>query len=296
MTQSAIVRPISSAPSAVARRANAALHDHFVQFYESERFLADAVANFVAAGLAAREPVIVIATAEHRDAILAGLHALSVDVDAARRRGRLTMLDARQALAKIMDGALPDAGRFHRVIGAVLDSAARKDSQRRLRAYGEMANVLWKEAKHDAALRLEALWNELGTSRDFSLLCAYELGDFYEEPDDRTFQDICRQHSHVVPTERYIRASGAERLLEISILQRRAAALEHEIMRRQALERRLRDALVARHQAEQALRVALAGERAAREEAESTNGASGKSPTSVAGIGAAFSFRLSPRP
>jgi hypothetical protein len=40
--------------------------DHVVQFYEDDEFLIDAVAHFVAAGLAAGEPALIVATEPHR--------------------------------------------------------------------------------------------------------------------------------------------------------------------------------------------------------------------------------------
>jgi hypothetical protein len=67
-----------------------------------------------------------------------------------------------------------------------------------IRAYGEMVDVLWKDGKPDAAIRLEMLWNRLAAKYGFALLCGYAMGSFYKQT--KRFEDVCRQHAHIVPT------------------------------------------------------------------------------------------------
>ncbi len=271
MTHPTTVRPISSARSFSGPQSPPKPHDHIVQFYENEHFLAGAVADFLAGGLAAGETVVAVADSKRRELFADRLRAKSVDVDGAVARGRLVMLDSREVLAQIMDGATPDPTRFESVVGPLIETVTRGDPRRRFRAYGEMVDLLWKEGNADGAIQLEELWNTLATSHSFSLLCAYAMGNFYKETDGRRFHELCRQHSHVIPTEQYVQASEAARLVEISILQQRARALETEVEHRRELEERLRETLAARRNAEEALRGSLARERVAREEAESAN-------------------------
>ena len=140
-----------------------------------------------------------------------------------------------------------------------------------IRAYGEMVDVLWRDGNTDGAIRLEELWEELGESYAFSLLCAYAMGNFYKTTDVGAFREICHRHTHVLPTERYLEADDQLRAIEISRLQQRERSLETELAHRQELERRLRDALHNAQLAEEALRVSERAERAAREEAEKAN-------------------------
>jgi MEDS: MEthanogen/methylotroph, DcmR Sensory domain len=69
--------------------------NHAVQFYESDDFLRDSVADFIGNGLVAGEPVIVIATAQHREAFAGALAARGLDLAEAEMSGDLVMLDAR---------------------------------------------------------------------------------------------------------------------------------------------------------------------------------------------------------
>ena len=61
---------------------------HAVQFYEREEFLVDAVADYLAGGLEAGEPVIVIATEAHRRAFTERLGDKGIDVEGACASGR----------------------------------------------------------------------------------------------------------------------------------------------------------------------------------------------------------------
>ena len=78
---------------------------HTVQFYERDEFLLEAVGKFLRAGLERDERLLVICTREHADALLERLAPLNAGHAA---EGRLTLLDARETLAKFMVGDMPD--------------------------------------------------------------------------------------------------------------------------------------------------------------------------------------------
>ncbi|WP_164012430.1 MEDS domain-containing protein [Pyxidicoccus trucidator] len=220
---------------------------HIVQFYEDEAFLLDVLDQYLGAGLAAGEPLIVIATEPHRRAILQRLAAAGVDVEAACGSGQLTLLDARETLSRFMVNGSPDEGRFQEVVGGALTRALAEGHGRRVRAYGEMVDLLWREGNPDAAVALEELWNDLAARYPFSLLCTYALGGFGDEAHARPFRDICRAHSHVVPTERYAGLEDPDcRLREVTLLQQRAQALENEVSHRRQVEQQLLEALSSR--------------------------------------------------
>src|SRR5215210_948048 len=75
---------------------------HVVQFYENDHFLSAAVADFLAAGLNNGQPLVVIATPDHRDAFSVRLRAKGCDIDAAVASGQATFLDASSTLASFM--------------------------------------------------------------------------------------------------------------------------------------------------------------------------------------------------
>ena len=213
-------------------------HCHAVQFYHDDAFLRGVVGDFIRTGLADEQAVIVIATEAHRGAFATYLEEQGIDVAAARRDKLLVEMDARETLASFMVDSSPDENRFRRTIGALINRT-RGVSKARVRAYGEMVDLLWEDGNAAAAIRLEELWNDLATTHDFALLCAYALGRFSESTHAGAFRTICEQHTQVIPTEQYARVTDEARLLEISLLQQRALALETEIKRRAALELQL---------------------------------------------------------
>jgi PAS domain S-box-containing protein len=232
-------------------------HNHAVQFYDSESFLSSVVTEFLADGIRRREPVVVIATPSHRSAFVSGLRGAGVKVAPARREGLLLLLDARGCLDRFMDGAVPNPARFERTMSRVFTRTSRTHGGALVRAYGEMVDLLWKDGNTEGAIQLEELWNDLANRYQFSLLCAYAMGNFYRASDADQFRRICGQHTHVTPAESYVVGDEPSRLVEISALQQRSRALESEIVQRELLEQRLRETLITVQEREQDLRDVL---------------------------------------
>lgn len=174
-------------------------HDHAVQFYRDEASLLRTLSRFVREGLNAAQPVIVIATPEHRAAIATQLVQDGLAPDYFESRGALLLLDARETLATFMDGSIPSPIRFRDSIGSLIDSARKTSDSACIRAYGEMVDLLWKDGNADAAIRLEVLWNSLATTHQFNLLCGYAIGSFYKESGGFDIGDVCQQHARVLP-------------------------------------------------------------------------------------------------
>jgi signal transduction histidine kinase len=259
----------ASRPAGPARLRAPGHAGHTVQFYEDEAFLCGAVTDYLAAGLAAGEPLLVVATAPRRHAFSQQLTSRGFDVEDAHRSGLLTWLDARETLATFMVDSRPDRRRFNTALGGAVARSLRGGRHAAVRAYGEMVDLLCQDGNTDGAIRLEELWNGLAATHGFTLLCAYAMSNFHKEEHALQFQEICRHHSHVVPTERYTQVDADARLVEISRLQQRAQTLEAEVEQRRELERRLREALAEREQV-------LERERAARAEAEAASRAKGE--------------------
>jgi signal transduction histidine kinase len=228
--------------------------EHLVQFYDDDRYLAGVVASFVAKGLTAGSPAVLISTPEHREEFCGSLEAAGFDVARSQASGLITFRDARETLATFMVSGMPDWELFRSNVGGLLQhvSAARPGAQ--ICAYGEMVDLLWRDGNPQGAIRLEELWNDLAHTASFTLLCAYVMGNFYKESDGGDFSRICETHTHVLPTESFPADDAEARLAEVTRLQQRARALEHEVEERRKLEKELREALALRRVAEESLR------------------------------------------
>ncbi|MBI2760165.1 MAG: MEDS domain-containing protein [Chloroflexi bacterium] len=227
--------------------------EHFVQFYETDAFLLDTVAGFIAAALRDDDAGIVVATEAHREGLAQRLAADGLDVAADHGRGMYLALDAAETLSSFMVDGAPGPERFMDVIGGIIEQA--RAGRRRVRVFGEMVALLAVEGNPAAAIRLEELWNALQRTQPFSLFCAYPMNRLGREDLVELLGSVCAEHTHVIPAESYTALpTPDDRLRAVTVLQQKAQRLEAEIAER----RRVEDLLL----------VALASERAAREEAE----------------------------
>jgi signal transduction histidine kinase len=143
-----------------------------------------------------------------------------------------------------------------------------------MRIFGEMVALLVAQGNPDAAIRLEALWNELQTKYPFSLLCGYRMEEMRGEALAAVLVDACAEHSSVVPAESYSELDGSDaRLRAVAELQQKAASLERALAAEKA----------ARAEAEAALRV--------REEFLSIASHELRTPITVLGAQAQLSLR-----
>ncbi len=210
---------------------------HTVQFYEDATFLAERVADHVASGLAMGASGVIIATADHRPLMEASLARRGFEVAALQTSGRLAILDAVETLAPICIDGRPDRQRFMAAIGPIIERAEASGNGD-VRAFGEMVAVLAAAGNREGALRLEALWDELGQSHNFLLVCAYPLHAFPQHSDGFFFSRVMDGHEAVLPTEDLVGEASAQ-LRVIAGLQQRAAALEGEVTGRRDAERTL---------------------------------------------------------
>jgi signal transduction histidine kinase/CheY-like chemotaxis protein len=237
--------------------------EHFVQFYESDEFLLDSLSGFVGAGLGDGDGCVVVGTREHREGLDARLRAYGIDVDAASASGQYLALDAAEVLSKFMLGGRPEPGLFAEAVGGIVRRAAA--GRPRLRIFGEMVALLWAEGNHDAAIRLEGLWNDLHRTSTFMLFCAYPIQGFGGELLAGGLGEVCTAHSRVIPAESYSALSSPdERLRTIIQLQQKARTLQAEVAERKQAEESLRSLLEEYQQL-------LVREQMARAEAEDAN-------------------------
>ena len=240
MSSSSQIAPLAelyadSAPSEVCRCT------HEVQFYETDKFLIQAVADFVRPTLNAGGSAILLATEAHRGPILAELDRAGVPSHVILNR--CFAFDAEEFLASFMGGGRPDRERFHAAIGQLTEKAkpAARNSELSPAAFGEMVAVLWGRGEREAAVHLEQLWNDFCRDNALALLCAYPLNDFSSENDRAFFSAICAEHSAVMPTEDFAALIPEnEKARKIAQLQQQAKVLKSEIQARAAAEEELR--------------------------------------------------------
>src|SRR5262245_20165900 len=144
---------------------------HFVQFYDADDDLIDAVGRFVHEGIDADATCVVLATSTHRELIAARLKALGLNPHALAAEYRYIALDAHLILLSFMSDDGPDQQRFHQNMGLLMRQAASRGQP--VRVFGEMVSLLTEDGRVQDAIQLEELWNELSRHQNFTLFCAY---------------------------------------------------------------------------------------------------------------------------
>jgi hypothetical protein len=218
-TAAKIVRPDFELVPSIRR--SCACSDHFVQFYERDDFLINALGRFIVEGLTSEASILVIATPAHRASLDAHLASVGIGLGGLLENGRYVALDAAETLAKFMVEGVPNAGLFQRHVGQLV--ARQSAGGRRLCAFGEMVALLWADGKTDAAIQLEEFWNDLSTHHAFNLFCAYPMSGFANHASGRPFLHVCKAHSRVRAARRKL-FRGAALHRRTPAQHRRAAA------------------------------------------------------------------------
>ncbi len=208
---------------------------HFVQFYEQEEALVSSVASFIGAGLGAGDAAIIIATKAHCAAFDMRLMTHGLSVAGLKARKQLVIVDAAEVLEHFFKGATFDEKAFGRFTEDSLHQAV--SSGRAVHVFGELVALLCQGGNHKMAVRVEKLWNEKMAGLPVDVLCAYPMASVSGAANAHDFACICKEHSHVIPSDNYTsKHSLDERLRQISLLQQQADSLAMESRSRMAAE------------------------------------------------------------
>lgn len=229
---------------------SAAVPAHAVQFYDTDDFVAEQAADFVADGLVRGQAALVFATRRHLDDCARELTKRTIDVQRAVATSRLTLFDAGDFITRFA----PEPGTFDvdRCRAALRDALARSSAAvngGRVRVFGEMVDRLWRAGNASGAVRLEELWRELAAPFDFALLCAYQMDGFDDAAHSAAFERICHLHDHVRPTERAAMAPELANRVDAAAFEQRTRALAAELSRRERLHVELRELRMAAERA-----------------------------------------------
>lgn len=204
---------------------NGPIHaEHFVHFYTSDEGLCANAARFLAEGLREGESAVVIMKPEHLSLVRQSLRFEETDPNSPLLR----TLDARATLAAFSDDdGFPSWPRFEATIGPVLSERAAVSRTGRVRAYGEMVDLLWQDGKLAAAIRLEGYWNRILAGRDVPLYCAYRA-DILDK--SAVIEPALSVHSHLRDGLAHPLQATLEAAIDNVLGAGRAAALRPLIM------------------------------------------------------------------
>jgi hypothetical protein len=169
--------------------------EHIVQFFDSDESRAECVAEFLAEGYRLGEPAIVVAKPSNWAGVVEQLKNLGIPVQDAIADGTIVVNDAADTLRRISRSGVPDVEPFEAIVGKAVAALAQRG--KRVRAYGEMVDMLAQRGELTEAIKLEHLWNRLGERVPFFLLCGYSAAHFVATATHRALREICSAHTGV---------------------------------------------------------------------------------------------------
>ena len=197
-TCAALTLPMSICAPWNDRLAEPLPQEHLVQLYRDDEALVEAVALYAGRGLGKGESLVLVATGPHLEAVAARLREDGFDLGDLEAWGQLTTIDAAELLSRFLVDGKVDEARFRSILAELMKTARAGGRFRRIRVYGEMVNLLWRE-NHPVTRRLEELWNDGIARHGIALLCGYRLEP--GETEDGFPGDLRGLHSHLIPVE-----------------------------------------------------------------------------------------------
>ncbi len=109
----------------------------------------------------------------------------------------MRFVDAASLMQGFMRGGVPDAPTSLSVAEVLIADAEARARSGRVRLYGEMVKLLWREWNIRGAASLERLWNQVIQLHRAPLFCAYQAQP-QAPPLPHTLGQL---HSHFIPVE-----------------------------------------------------------------------------------------------
>jgi hypothetical protein len=163
-----------------------------MQLFDCDESLATEVSRVLCVAIDQGHGAISIATPEHQRIIGEHLVRRGIDVHAVLASGQYHQIDAVQLLPQLCVDGWPDVRRFSDALQEnVLPMCSRFT---RVSVFGEMVAILWAKGQHDAAIRLEQLWNEFVNTQPVVLHCAYPKAAATDSARADAFRRVCLEH------------------------------------------------------------------------------------------------------
>jgi DNA-binding NarL/FixJ family response regulator len=173
-------------------------HHHEMLIYSEDAVLVESFTRFIALALRANKPVISVFTKSHLHSLLQSLYAEKLNVDDAIEKGLFIPLDATEKLSKLMLNDLLDQVRCKSTMSGLVEAVRTAKGERsRIAMCGECTPLLLAQDNAEAAIRLEQVCNDLAKEHELDILCAYPSSSFSGGKDERTFKNICAEHTAV---------------------------------------------------------------------------------------------------
>ena len=171
--------------------------NHIVKVCLNATSQAEILTQYIKEGLLNDEGIIVIARPSLRKTVLSKLDTLGFDSQTIKNQGQVRFFDAEFLLSTILiDGVIKEQA-FQKLVGIPIQAAQSKFGK--VRAFGEMEDILWQRDLQDTAMQLEDLWEDLCTKQGLLFLCTYLLDNLDPNDYDNALEKIYKHHTYLMP-------------------------------------------------------------------------------------------------
>jgi signal transduction histidine kinase len=164
-------------------------NDHLALLYETQAEQFGAAVPFIRHGLEQGERCLYVADENSKDDVLEAMREASIDVDAARESGALTLHTAQDTYCR--DGGF-DPDETVEFVSDTIDAA--KDDYTALRITAEMSWIFGADPPIEALLEYEEKVNQFFPDEAAIALCQYNRNRFPAE----VLSDVVRAHPHLI--------------------------------------------------------------------------------------------------
>lgn len=173
--------------------------NHTVQICLTENSQVDSVTHFVKEGLSNEGTVFIIAKPALRKILKSKMDALSFDGQPFQEPEQIRFFDAEFLLSCLKSKEGLEERTFQQIVAAPIIKA--QSEYKKVRAFGEMVDILGEQSEHDIAIQLEGFWKNLTNTQNLSFLCTYSLNRLSIGSYDEALERICKFHPHLTPQE-----------------------------------------------------------------------------------------------
>ncbi len=167
---------------------------HLVHFFKSDAENVQALCEYVSAGIAQNEAILIVASQTHILGMIKLLKEKNFEFQSYLDSKQLLLLDAEDTLKTLMVRDRPSRRLFQQQIGPLLKDVTTRFEK--VRAYGEMVNILATKGNFEGAMTLETFWNEISLQYPFALFCGYMIENFSGDLQSVAATQVCSCHSH----------------------------------------------------------------------------------------------------
>lgn len=170
---------------------------HAVQFRGDDGSWLDGAASVLGSALQRGDTIATVMLESHRDALAVLMKERGWNLADLGEQGRYLMFDAEAAAAQVVCGGRPDVDTLTGMV-AVLERARTASGDRarsHLTIVGEIAPVLWRNGKPEAAMEVERLWDEVTRSLPILTICTYPMDCVSHDAVAAFSSGICAHHS-----------------------------------------------------------------------------------------------------